>query len=745
LDHAPVALYAADAAGEHALTFIGGGVERQLGFRASAFLADPGLWRRRVHPDDRRRLTAALQRLFRSGRATVEYRIRHRDGGERWFRDDMRLVTDAKGRPQEIAGALTDVSRARRAEARIRQRALLLRAAVDAVPAILSAKDRRSRYVFMNRWQAERYGTTPAGAVGKTAGELLNREHGRRTAALDKRVFATGEAIPPYEEHWVDAHGRPHVSLTTKVPLVDGRGRVANVVSVGIDIGERKRAEEALRESEARFRAFFDHSPAEIFLKDAAGRFLAVNRKCEAGWEVTEEQAKGKTAGELFGRDYAEPFERHDRAVLESGTAVTREVVVRRKDGPHSMIELKFPIRDASGAITAIGGIDTDITERKRVEAALKDSERFLHSVVENIPAMVFVKAAKDLRYVSLNRAGERIIGLSRGDVVGKTAADIFPGADARRYEVEDREALARAEVVDLPDDAIEPPRHGRRALHTRKIALRDDSGAPRYILAISEDVTERKSTAEQLLRAKEEAELANRAKSEFLANMSHELRTPLNAIVGFSDMLERETFGPLGDSRYRNYARDIRRAGSHLKDLIEDILDASKIEAGALDIHEQEFDPARAIQDCLAMLADRSKAARVDIDAEYGGPDFRLFGDLRRFKQIVLNLLSNAVKFSLPGGRVSVAAGRDAEGGFRLVVEDTGIGIPPGDLPHVAEPLRRARDSRVKAIEGAGLGLALVKSIAELHGGGMAIESELDKGTRVTVTFPRARVLPGA
>lgn len=240
------------------------------------------------------------------------------------------------------------------------------------------------------------------------------------------------------------------------------------------------------------------------------------------------------------------------------------------------------------------------------------------------------------------------------------------------------------------------------------------------------------------LAAAVETAESANRAKSAFLANMSHELRTPLNAIIGFSDMLSRETFGPLGDKRYPEYAKLINESGAMLLDLINDVLDMSRIEANKFELHYEEISAADLIAGCVRLVSQRGVERGIEITQRIEPRELCLRADRRALKQILLNLLSNAVKFTRAGGRIAVEAVAEGQS-LRLSVRDNGIGIAADVLPRLARPFEQARNNPSRTHGGTGLGLALVKSLAELHGGNIELRSQEGHGTEVTVTLPLA------
>ncbi len=268
--------------------------------------------------------------------------------------------------------------------------------------------------------------------------------------------------------------------------------------------------------------------------------------------------------------------------------------------------------------------------------------------------------------------------------------------------------------------------------------------------------VVERSLTEMALLAAKQEAERAadaarlallnaesaNRAKTEFLANMSHELRTPLNAIIGFSDVIQHEIMGRIEENpKYIDYARDIRQAGGHLLGVINDILDIAKIEAGQLDLREDAFDAGGALDACVSMLSNRAEEAGVHLIGVGGGSQVTIWGDEKKFKQIVLNLLSNAIKFTPEGGNVTLSVGIEGEGDFELRVSDTGIGIAQEDLDKALAPFSQVDNAQQRNYEGTGLGLPISRALAELHGGTLDMESDPGLGTTVTVRLPSERL----
>jgi cell cycle sensor histidine kinase DivJ len=265
-------------------------------------------------------------------------------------------------------------------------------------------------------------------------------------------------------------------------------------------------------------------------------------------------------------------------------------------------------------------------------------------------------------------------------------------------------------------------------------------TGSPADIVAVTRDISERKRQEQALIETRDAAQSANRAKSAFLANMSHELRTPLNAIIGFSEVMTREIFGPVGSARYQEYAKLIHESGGHLLELINGVLDMSKIEAGKFELHEELFDLGETASSAIRFVSHAADRAGVAIKLRIAPEAARIFADQRAVKQILINLISNGVKFTPRGGSVTVTGG-PGDSGIDIAVRDTGTGIAQGDLEKLGQPFEQVESAQTRAKEGTGLGLALVKSLAALHGGAAELQSALGEGTSVTVRLPYAAV----
>ena len=327
--------------------------------------------------------------------------------------------------------------------------------------------------------------------------------------------------------------------------------------------------------------------------------------------------------------------------------------------------------------------------------------------------------------------------------ILKRTTADIEHSKVLEFVHPDDIDDALKIRAVPLPGHTLTATyrvRHGDGHYVWIEVTTRGvydgQTGEYRNLISVSRDVTERMNHELEIKAAQERAESANKAKSRFLANMSHELRTPLNAVIGFTDLMRQRTFGPLGSERYEEYATLIYDSGQLLLDLISDMLDMAKIEAGKLELNFERVDVNGTVEDCVRMLRDRAEDNGLEFTCSLPEEPVFLVADKRAVKQVLLNLLTNAIKFTPAGGHVGVSV-RYGDGQATITVRDTGIGIPAADLPRLGNPFEQVNADPMLAKAGSGLGLALVRALMEKHKGSLTITSEEGVGTVVQVVFP--------
>lgn len=550
-----------------------------------------------------------------------------------------------------------------------------------------------------------------------------------------------------------DDKGRPfgHVFALDDKPDTtgtNGKNLLSMIGSwVSIEI-QRLDAQSSLVKSEARLREIIDHMAEGISIVDKDLNVVGFNDRFG---ELLELPPKLLRSGVSFEDIVRFNAERGDYGPGDVDEQVRSRIGLARRFEPH-WIERTRPngvVLDIRGNPLPGGGFVTtyaDITERKRVEQALKESEERYALAMEgaNEGLWDWTMAKGDV-YVSPRI--EAIVGLKAENCMIKAREWL------RRVHEDDRSAYLKAFQAHLKGETdiysaeyrIRGDDSRYRWILDRGLVLRDAEGRAYRMAGSIGDITVRKEAEQQLVEAKEVAEIANRTKSEFLATMSHELRTPLNAIIGFSDVMSQELFGPIGAAQYHEYLRDVRASGEHLLSIINDILDVSRAEAGLIDLVEEVIDLQPVIDSSLRLIRPRASEQRVELVTDIAPQVPRVKADERRIKQVLLNLVSNAVKFTNAGGCVTVALRGSRQEGVILSVADTGVGIGAEDIDRVLEPFTQVDAGYCRKHEGTGLGLALSRALVEQHEGTLSLESELGVGTVVTVRLPRDRVVADA
>ncbi len=492
---------------------------------------------------------------------------------------------------------------------------------------------------------------------------------------------------------------------------------------VAHDVTERKRVEEALRQSEERLKAILDNSTALIYVKDIEGRYILINAWYGILFHLEPEEIKGKTDYDIFPTDLADTFRANDKQVLEAKTSLDWEEIFPHDDGLHTYLSIKFPLYNAAGDVYAICGISTDITERKQAEEALRSSLSTNRALINAMPDLLF-RISGDGTYVNYKASKDYDLLLPPAEFLGKKVDEVMPPEVAKPLMHCVEQALATQEVQIFEYQMV---RWEQLHYYEARIVV----SAEDEVMAIVRDITDRKRAEAEICNALEKEKELSELKSRFVTMTSHEFRTPLTTILSSAELLE-DYGSRWSEEKKIHHLRRIVLTVKHMTQLLNDVLLIGKAEAGKLQCSRLTFDVVQFCRDLveeMQMITD-SHLITFNHQCGYGKVDL----DEKLLRHVLSNLLSNAIKYSPRGGNVYFElACTQKEAIFR--VKDEGIGIPDIDKVQLFESFYRA--SNVGTISGTGLGLSIVKRAVDLHGGNITVESEVGVGTTFLVSLP--------
>jgi PAS domain S-box-containing protein len=726
-----------------------------------------------IHPDDQQAALSHYQG-FAAGltdQYLIEYRLLRPDGQIRYIREVTKRLIDAIDNINQSIGVIQDMTDIRQTQLALERHVTLMNRAQTIAkmcywyfePSAQQTSFDDGQYYYSEN-AADIFGLPPA---------MLN---------MPERRFAEEVVHPDDREYvfdsyrsFVEGHELKYQRLY-RLLLPDGTvryisdagekrltpdGRLTLILGISQDVTTLHLSEASLRRTESQLRhalriAGMGHWHAEQSDMPGSGYRMQFSDEAAAIFGV----APG-IIGQLDLNGFADRF---IRDVEDRTQALTR--MERFWSGADTTLSVEFKITHTGGMLRVVRlvaervmtahptsvqmvGMVQDITDLRRRELALLQTEALLQHVHRMAKIGYWLwRPSENLE----SSQGHQRYSEGLVEMLGIDTDDYYGDDEtfcARYVHADDRKHVLQA-LLDyhrgIKDGYALEYRYTRpdgRMLNLRTAAMRvrDEAGHILYAIGVAQDVTVQKQHEQELIQAKNEADMANRSKTEFLTNMSHELRTPLNAVIGFSQLIKDQAFGAQSD-RYVSYAEDINSSGKLLLDLINDILDMSRIEAGRFVLGEETLSLNGAIQDCLRLVSPRAHEGQVRIDYQPAEDDIVLNADARSLKQILLNVLSNAVKFTPQQGCVRIVTEVAADGRLNVTITDTGIGIPAEVLPNLFAPFRQGDNSISRRFGGTGLGLAISRKLIELHGGNVDIESETGQGTSVHLVFPAERVI---
>jgi PAS domain S-box-containing protein len=698
----------------------------------------------------------------------ISWEFISKDGKRHFNEVSASLIRDAKGKPVGFRGISRDITKRKQEEEERKQDAERYRTILEEINEGCSEFDLTGTWTFTNEAAANILGYTPAELIGKNYKEVTDEDSGRKLFHAFNGLYQTGRPFRGLEAEFLTKQGIRRVNEISGALLRDEKGQPVGFRALARDITERKWAEDALLQSEARYFSIIESIGDAYFETDLTGMTTFVNDRACEDLGYTREELLHMSNRDLQDEASAQETYAVFNEVYETGRPFREfQYKVNRKDGTTAIFEMAVSLmRDADGKPIGFRGLSRDITERKKMEDALKASEARARTLIATIPDP-YVERDLQGKAVYVNDAYVKLSGYNSEELRNMPYSGYLDAKNAEIVSNTYQTVLQTGLMMkNVEIDIITKKRETRRVNLSASLIL-DSQGNPTGFQSIIRDITDVKKAQElikqseqslreysetlesrvkqrtaELEKAKIAAEAANRAKSDFMANISHEFQTPLNAVIGFTKVLQDRMFGELSEKQ-EEFVRFIAEAGASLSRIITEILDASHASSGTIKLNFSSVSIVNALSQTTRLLAlqieEKKQILTVDVDLD---ADVSIEADEQKIQQALFHLMSNAVKYTDEGGKIDIKAARTSHPVSRqecvsIAIADTGIGIKAEDMSKLFQAFVTLESPYSKTGAGIGVGLSLTKQLVELHGGTVSVESKFGQGSCFTVFLP--------
>ncbi|WP_406661651.1 PAS domain S-box protein [Methanolobus sp. ZRKC3] len=652
--------------------------------------------------------------------------MRYEEKSKKQLIDEIRDLKSQLGKKEALFNSYKQQNKKESSEKRI-----FLEGLLHSIPDLIFCKDKDGKYIGCNPAFLHFLHYPNEDIIGKTDHDIFDRELADFFREQDFKMMEQGK--PRTNEEWLEFPEGSFLYETLKAPLYTPDGDMMGLIGISRDITDRKKAEEKLIKQHDKMLSIFESIDEMIYVSDPKTHELLfansftrqfnkgniIGKKCHEVFQNKDSPCSFCTNDKIFGEYLGKSYIWEYQNIKNNRFYRCIDRAIEWPDGRMVRFELAI-----------------DIHESKMAENALKESEEKFSVITKSAnDAIIAINNGGLVTF--WNPAAEKMFGYSSDEAFNKEIRSlIIPEQYNKIYKSSfsnfrySGEGLAVGNTVELTakkKDGTEFPIE----LSLSAIILKGEWSA----VGIVRDITERKRNEQEMLQANIAAENANRAKSEFLANMSHELRTPLNSVIGFSDTLLEGYFGELNEKQIQ-YIENISNSGKHLLNIINTILDISKIESGKMRLYKDELNISNVIDEMISLMQPPALKKNIKMEVSFGHDIDLIEADEAKVKQILYNLIGNAVKFTEDDGSIKMKT-RNENGNIVISVLDTGIGISSNDQYKLFRPFSQIDSDTSRQYDGTGLGLSLVKDLVELHGGDVWVESEFGKGSDFTFTLP--------